>query len=385
MKGLKCVSLLSVATLTTMFTIFPARLNVCAESNSLTEEEAIQQGGQIVLFDEEYDDALGDDALLFRPVDCGVQAQDIYEYPFLGLTVTLTQNMLDKIDRRDAYLSLRDDYADEVTVRYAMIRFFAPNQAQKEQEGMSVDILAWEDELEKVGVLGVYQKEQVDALDALTGCDVHTLLGSSADGAYEYYLSVNSSGDYALVQELEASDIVVGEMRPLDATYSYNAFSVGRIDDVSSVGLFSTEDVFGASCTQEIFQSYELTLVNVFPTWCTSCVEETPTLEKLRQSFEEKGIRLGVVGVVTDTKTAFGVDEIAVEAAQRLHERSGAQFPFLVPDDGEMNGRLTGLESYPESFFVDQNGNIVSEPYLGARSLEEWTQIVEQELTKIER
>lgn len=385
MKGLKCVSLLSVAALTTMFTIFPARLNAYAESTALTEEEVIRQGGQIVFFDEEYSDAAGDDAMLFRPVDCGIQAQAIYEYPFLGLTVTLTQSMLDKIDDRDVYLSVQDDYVDETTVCYAMMRFLAPNQAQKEQEGMSIDIFAWEDELEKIGVLGVYQKDQIDEIDVLTGCDVHTLLGSSEDGAYEYYLSVNSAGNHALIQELEASDIVVGKMRPLDATYSYNAFSVGRIDDVFNVGSFSTEDVFGVSYTQEIFQSYELTLVNVFPTWCTSCVEEMPALEALHQSFEKKGIRLGVVGIVTDTRTTSGLDEIAVEAAQRLHERSGAQFPFLVPDEGEMNGRLTGLESFPESFFVDQNGNIVSEPYLGARSLEEWTQIVEQELTKIGR
>lgn len=45
-----------------------------------------------------------------------------------------------------------------------------------------------------------------------------------------------------------------------------------------------------------------------------------------------------------------------------------------------MNGRLTGIESIPESFFVDGSGNIVSEPYIGARTLAQWREIVEAEL-----
>lgn len=378
----------ATALLAVIFTISSSGefYRVLAENAVMTEDEAIAQGVQIERIDEtvETDDLAESDMMLFRPVDCGLQAQETYEYPFIGLTVRLTQSMLDKIDSRDIYLSVQEDYEDETTILYAMMRFFAPDQEQKTQEGFSVDILEWEDSLEKIGVLGVYRREQVENLDALTGCDVHNKIGASADDEYEYYLSVNSQGDAALIKELEAADVTISEMRPLKSEYFYGAFSVGRDEDVTNVGVFNMEDVFGKAYTQEIFGEYDLTLVNVFATWCSPCVEEMPELEKLRQTFEDRGIKLGVIAMVMDTKLENGdADEETLQKARALYERSGAQFPFLIPDEGGMNGRLIGLESYPESFFVDSEGNIVSEPYLGARSLEEWTQIAEQELADL--
>lgn len=73
----------------------------------------------------------------------------------------------------------------------------------------------------------------------------------------------------------------------------------------------------------------------------------------------------------------------ARELAKVLHERSNANFPFLIADDGNLNGRLIGIESIPESFFVDSNGNIVSEPYVGARSEADWATIVDAEFSAL--
>lgn len=155
-------------------------------------------------------------------------------------------------------------------------------------------------------------------------------------------------------------------------------------EGVETVGEFKTKDVFGKSYTQDVFAEYDLTLVNVFTTWCSPCVEEIPELEKLRQEYEKKGIKLGIVAVVYDASTSKGTDVTAVEQAKVLYERSKAQFPFLIPDDGYMNGRLTGIESVPESFFVDKNGAIVSDPYIGANSRTGWSKIVDKELSELE-
>lgn len=356
------------------------------KSTDLTMDEALQQGAQIVQFDDldGNEVSMGGNMVEFRPVDCGTPAQEIYEYPFIGMTAKLTDTMLEKMENRDVYLSLRDDYADTTTIRYAMMRFFAPNSQQKEQKGYSVDIIAWEDELEKIGVLGVYNRDALSEIDALTGCDTHTKIGESEDGTYSYYLSVNAQGNAELIQELEKTNVEIGEMRAIDLNEFYSAFSIGRVEGVSNVGSFETEDVLGEKYTQDMFSEYDLTLVNVFATWCSPCVEEMPELEQLRQEYEEKGVRLGVVGMVMDLKMENGsVDEGALERAQLLIERGGLQFPLLAPDEGNMNGRLQGLESYPETFFVDREGNIVSEAYLGARSAEEWAEIVDQELEKV--
>lgn len=168
-----------------------------------------------------------------------------------------------------------------------------------------------------------------------------------------------------------------------DAALGYNAFSQDRLEDIATLGTFETRDVFGERYTQEWFQDYDLTLVNVFATWCSPCVQEMPELEKLRSQYAQAGIKLGVVAVVLDGVTDYGVDEDTLELAKTLHQRAGAQFPFLLPDETAFNGRLTGIEAVPESFFVDSKGNIVSEAYVGANSLEEWSHIVDEELAKL--
>lgn len=324
----------------------------------------------------------GGEISTFRPVDCGVPAQEVYEYPFIGLTLKTPASLVEKMDAREVFAFQLEGYLDEKTVAYAVMRFSAPTEAQRNEEVESFDILGWEEALDKVGAIGVYRQELTEQLDELTGCDVHEKLGQSEDGAYEYYLSLQSAADQTLADELRTVDATIGEMHELDFNFGYTAFATDRLDDVATVGEFSTTDVFGNACTQEMFAEYDLTLVNAFATWCSPCIREIPELEKLRQAYAEKGVRLGVVGIVLDAKTANGVDEAAVELAKTLHERSGAQYPFLIPDETDMNGRLIGIMSVPESFFVDSQGRIVSAPILGANTMEGWQGIVDEELAK---
>lgn len=155
-------------------------------------------------------------------------------------------------------------------------------------------------------------------------------------------------------------------------------------DSVSgtSVGDFTTQDVYGNSFDKEMFQDYDLTLVNVFTTWCTPCVEEMPDLEKLYQQMKDKDVN--VVGVVLDVLNEKGeIVQSDLERAQTLVERTGVTYPVLLPDSTYMNGRLTGIEGFPETFFIDKNGNLIGNTYSGSRSLEDWLSIVEQEIASL--
>ena len=150
----------------------------------------------------------------------------------------------------------------------------------------------------------------------------------------------------------------------------------------TNVGKFETIGVDGKTYTQDIFSKYDLTMVNIFTTWCSPCVNEIPDLEKLYQEMKDKGV--GVVGVTLDTVGSDGKqDEEAVKKAQVLQEKTKASYPFLIPDSGMMNGRLNGISAFPETFFVDKNGNIVGETYSGSHSLEDWKKIVEKELENV--
>ena len=152
-------------------------------------------------------------------------------------------------------------------------------------------------------------------------------------------------------------------------------------EDVKSVGKFETTGIDGKTYTEKVFSDYDLTLVNVFTTWCSPCVKEIPELQELYKEMKEKGV--GVAGVVLDTTDEKGnQDEEAVKKAGILQEKTKAEYPFLIPDTTMMNGRLQGISAFPETFFVDKDGNIVGDTYTGSHTLDEWKEIVEKELKK---
>ena len=136
------------------------------------------------------------------------------------------------------------------------------------------------------------------------------------------------------------------------------------------------EDVNGETYTQEMFADHDLTMINVFTTWCSPCIREIPDLEKLSKEMEDQGVQ--VLGIVLDV--AGNADEETIEKAKLLAEKTGAAYPFLIPDAGYLNGRLAGISAVPETFFADKEGNIVGETYSGSRSFEDWKGIVEKEL-----
>ncbi len=155
-------------------------------------------------------------------------------------------------------------------------------------------------------------------------------------------------------------------------------------EGAGNLGKFSMEDINGSAYTEELFADHDLTMVNVFTTWCTPCIREIPDLEKLHKEMEGQGV--GVVGIVLDAIGSSGkVDEKAVEKAKILAEKTGAAYPFLIPDEGYLGGRLAGIAAVPETFFVDKDGNIVGETYSGSRSFEDWKGIVEKELEGVAR
>lgn len=319
----------------------------------------------------------------FRPADVTMPRQESYEFPFMGLTAVLPESLMGRMDRKEVAMLPHEAVTEDFSaIQYA---FLSWNSMTDEQRDAEVAVMGtgyddWEKSLKRIGTLGVYQADLADQLDDLTGCGQHRELGQSADGAYRYYLSTNMKADADLTAELGQIQATLTEMAPFQQT---SAFSMPRKDFTgASVGEFTTQDVNGNTYTQEMFKDYDLTLVNIFTTWCSPCVAEIPELEELRKQMADKGVN--VVGVLLDVLDEKGeIQQESLEKARLLAERTGAAYPFLLPDATYMNGRLIGIEAVPETFFVDKNGNIVGGTYSGSGSLEDWTAVVEQELSSL--
>ncbi len=203
----------------------------------------------------------------------------------------------------------------------------------------------------------ILRKKLLQALSILGMCSV-IIAGGCASG------------------EDSSSKIKEGAAREEKADQEVLDAGGSEASDGGSLGEFAMEDVNGETYTQEMFADHDLTMINVFTTWCSPCIREIPDLEKLSKEMEDQGVQ--VVGIVLDV--AGNADEETIEKAKLLAEKTGAAYPFLIPDAGYLNGRLAGISAVPETFFADKEGNIVGETYSGSRSFEDWKGIVEKEL-----
>lgn len=330
----------------------------------------------------ESEDLFSDEELFsFRPSESGIIPRKHFEYPYAGMQFSLTRTILSKMESFDVTLLSKEDYNNDQSLKYAFLSRYALNAEQKERSVTAFDPDAWASELALIGTLGVFHKDALNELDSLSGCAEHKELARSKDGTYIWYLSLAKGADDTLKKEPEQTDFSMTEMLPLDFNKGKTAFSeASHASD--HVGTFKTTDINGNAYTQELFGDYDLTPVNVFTTWCSSCVEEMPALEKLKKEMASKGVN--VVGIVYNTlNEAGGQDNGAIDTAKQLQKKAKLSFPLLLPDAEGMNGRLKGISSFPESFFVDRDGNIVGKPYIGVHTYEEWKTLTEQELAQL--
>lgn len=316
----------------------------------------------------------------FVASDAAWPVQDSYEFPFIGLNMTLPDPLKQEMTDKTIAMLTSEDWNDDLTVlKYAFISF---RQMTKEQSTAEVEKLGsgfedWQNSLSMVGTIGIYDADSEKDLDTLTGCTEHTKLGTSSDGTYTYYLSLNKDADTTLTDELKEIQTTLTDITPSQQITAFGEPQTAASTD-AGVGDFEMSDVDGTSYTQSLFGEYNLTLVNVFTTWCSPCVNEIPELQKLSEQMKDKGV--GVVGIVLDTAPDGTQNEEAIQKAQMLREKTGASYPFLIPDASLMNGHLNAINAFPHTFFVNKNGTIVGDSYDGSHDLEEWTEIVTAQL-----
>ena len=119
---------------------------------------------------------------------------------------------------------------------------------------------------------------------------------------------------------------------------------------------FVTTDVYGNEVTsEELFSQYDLTLVNLWESWCPPCRNELATLERIYEELKDKGIGIVGVSVFDDS---FDFDRISdLDYVLELREENGVTYPMIAYTE-----EFLALEigSRPLSVFVDRDGNIVA-------------------------
>lgn len=117
---------------------------------------------------------------------------------------------------------------------------------------------------------------------------------------------------------------------------------------------FTGKDLNGNPVSSaDLFAQNEITMVNIWATWCGPCIGELEELGKMHLEMRE--MDCGIIGLLTDQD---------VSAARQLVSGNGVTYPVIIPsvrvDD------IFIYEAVPTSYFVNRDGYILGKPIVGA-------------------
>ena len=138
----------------------------------------------------------------------------------------------------------------------------------------------------------------------------------------------------------------------------FSPIEAPKFSSLSSFKDFETTDVDGNKINQDIFKDYDLTLVNIWATYCGPCIMELPDLQKV---FENSAKNINLISICTDGKEDL-------ELTKEILEKKEVTFKTLVASESLNENVLNNISATPTTVLVDSEGNIIGEPIVGAFS-----------------
>lgn len=145
---------------------------------------------------------------------------------------------------------------------------------------------------------------------------------------------------------------------------------------------FKTTDLDGNEVTQEIFSNADLTMINIWATYCNPCLGEMPDLGVLAEEYADQGVQ--IIGILMDVYDQnWNVVQSQVDLAKEIIQETGADYLHLMPSTDLIYAKLRYVQAVPETIFVDKEGNLVGEPHLGARTKDKWSEEIQKRLEMV--
>ncbi|MDO5541430.1 MAG: TlpA disulfide reductase family protein [Eubacteriales bacterium] len=133
---------------------------------------------------------------------------------------------------------------------------------------------------------------------------------------------------------------------------------------------FTATDLDGNEVTEKIFSEKDVTMVNIWGTFCSPCVSEMPDLAEISDSMPENQQMVGLVIDVTDES------DPNYELAKKVLENADATFTQIIAND-DFNELLYSVTGVPTTIFVDKEGRILGDPIVG-NNVEEYKKRLEK-------
>ena len=137
---------------------------------------------------------------------------------------------------------------------------------------------------------------------------------------------------------------------------------------VGTVISFETTDLEGNPVrSEDIFKDYEVTMVNLWATWCHNCIGEMIELGEMAERLAEKNV--AVVGICTDADDEF-------EVCREILKEHNVNYLNLMPVE-DLEELLMWDGALPTSYFFGSDGTLLCLGFRGApQTMEPYENII---------
>lgn len=155
----------------------------------------------------------------------------------------------------------------------------------------------------------------------------------------------------------------------------YISFFGEKNSGADSFAGICANDLQGNVYTDSVIAKSKITLINVWATFCSPCIAEMPYLDEISQMYSQEKVRIvGICADVTDSSGNIDV-ELYEKCTKIANEDLGIGYTVVVPSADMQNGILKDIFTFPTTFVVDSEGNIL-ECFSGSRSRDEFIEII---------
>ncbi len=243
---------------------------------------------------------------------------------------------IEKVSDEDFTEEMQQDYLNKMEIhsKYILDIVLVEEQKYKETKEITdqMDVIAGWDEAEELGVhngymyLAIMQENNTEGMDEKEEAQYKECL--------DYIDTIKESVEFTEIE--------------------------GKKESGDKMPSFTAKDLEGNTVTDSIFKEKDLTVVNIWGTFCGPCIGEMPELAEWSKSMPSN---VQLIGLVCDIEGEN--DQEHKDKAAEIMEKAGADFTNIIPGS-EFAGLLGGVTGVPTTIFVDKEGNITGKPVVGA-------------------
>lgn len=162
-------------------------------------------------------------------------------------------------------------------------------------------------------------------------------------------------------------------------------YAVEDLQTGTGIGTFTSVDLDGNEVTDAIFADKDVTVLNIWATFCGPCIGEMPDLAAMAEELPDNA---QVIGIVIDAPTEgtesgaavdlWGGEAGNIDLAKEICQETGVKYTNILASES-VSQTFEGVEAVPTTFILDKSGSVVCKPFVGA-NVEGYKKAVEEYL-----